>query len=339
MNKLLTSRQLSPFGVPLLLCLVVVWIAKSGFFNVNTPALSFGITFDLVLTIPVVYFLLIRKTGLPKITVLPFFMAGIVVATLLLPPENQLFLRWLKTWILPVVEATVLVLVVYKARLTIKQYRTTKVSEPDFFTILKSTCSQALPTVPAILFATELAVLYYGFIQWKGRVLRANEFTYHKNSGIVALLIALIFIVGIETFVLHLVLIKWNVTAAWIMTGLSIYAALQLFGCLKSILHRPISIAGKKLHLRYGILREASVDIDNIDTVELTTRPIEFSNETRKLSPVGDLDAHNVLIRLKRESTLSGLYGIKKNFSSIALFVDDKDNFKRMIEETKEPLH
>ena len=34
----------------------------------------------------------------------------------------------------------------------------------------------------------------------------------------------------------------------------------------------------------------------------------------KTLSPLGELESHNVIINLKRENTLIGLYGIKKNF-------------------------
>ena len=70
--------------------------------------------------------------------------------------------------------------------------------------------------------------------------------------------------------------------------------------------------------------------------VELTTKSIEFNKEVRKLSPFGDLENHNVVIRLKRECTLSGLYGISRKFKVIALFVDNKEDFKKQIESIKE---
>jgi len=336
MNKTLSWKQLSSFGIPLLLLAAIILTAKSVIFTINPSALSFGITFDLLFTIPVIYFLLIRKTDIPKITIVPIFIVGIIVATMILPSENQQFLRWVKVWILPIVETLVLILIIYKVRLAIRGYRENKESTPDFFTALKNACSEILPKVAVIPFATEVAVFYYGFIHWKKLAPKKNEFTYHKNSGIVTLLIAIIFIVGIETAVIHILLLKWNLTAAWIMTALSIYTAIQLFGYLKSIMKRPISIVGNKLYLRYGILSEANVDIEDIDLVELSTKSIEFDKETRNLSPFGELDSHNVVINLKRVCTLSGLYGINKKFTTIALFVDNKDDFKKQIENIKE---
>ena len=52
----------------------------------------------------------------------------------------------------------------------------------------------------------------------------------------------LIFSIAIETFAIHLLLLKWSETAAWILTGISIYTAIQVFGLAKSITQRPIVI-------------------------------------------------------------------------------------------------
>ena len=255
---------------------------------------------------------------------------------MILPSENQQFLGWAKTWMLPIVETAVLIMILYKVHLAIKQYKTTKETELDFFTALKSACSEALPKIVVIPFATEIAVFYYGFIHWKRLTPKRNEFTYHKNSGVVSFLIAIIFILLIETTVIHILLLQFSLKAAWIMTALSIYTALQFNGFLKSIIKRPISIAGNKLFLRYGILSEACIDIENIDFIELTTKSIEFDKDTRRLSPFGDLEGHNVYIGLKRECTLSGLYGINRKFRAIALFVDNKEDFRKQIESIKE---
>ena len=41
------------------------------------------------------------------------------------------------------------------------------------------------------------------------------------------------------------------------------------------------------------------------------SKDIEFNKETRKLSPLGELESHNIIIRLNKENTLIGLYGMK----------------------------
>lgn len=309
----------------------MILITKLSLFNVSSENLSIGITFDLLLTVPFIYFLLIRKTNIPKTTVVPFIILGIVVCSMILPVENQQYLNIFKTWILPIIELSILSYVIYNIRKGIKSYKRKKEHSFDFFTTLKDTCYDILPKNIVIPVVTEIAVFYYGFIYWKKRELKENEFSYHKESGTITLLIAIIFIVAIETVVLHIALTKWSSFTAWILTSLSIYSGFQLFGFLKSMLKRPISYENNKLFLRYGIMNETTIEIENIENIEISSKDIELNKETRKLSFLGQLEGHNIIIHLKEENELIGLYGIKRKYKKLALYVDNKVEFKNRV--------
>lgn len=332
-NTRINTSSLVTFGLPLTLIAVMVLITRSKVFEAHPDALSVGVTIDLLFTIPFVYFLLIKKKNIPKTTVVSFFVLGVLISSFIIPQEQQFTLNWAKTWIFPIVELSVASYVFYKVRKTILRYKANAQLKPDFFTALKETCIEILPRKAATLVAMELAVFYYGFIAWKKRTIEKNEFTYHKNSGTIALLLALILIIGVETYTIHILLLKWNVIAAWIASGLSIYSGIQIFGFLKSIAKRPIVIDDNILHLRYGILSETSIEINSIETIEITSKDIEFDTKTRKLSPLGELEGHNMVITLKNEQTLIGLYGIEKTYKRIAFFIDTKEEFKTTLED------
>ncbi|AZJ35680.1 hypothetical protein [Tenacibaculum singaporense] len=332
MNKTLNlQKKLIIFGFPMLIIGLMVMVSKSTVFNKHPVSLSTGITFDLLLTVPLIYFLLIRKTNIPKTTVVPFLIIGMVICSVILPAQNQHYLNLFKTWVFPIVELSIVSYVMYNLSKAIKRYRLNKHEDIDFFTALKNTCYEILPKRLVIPIVTEIAVFYYGFINWKKRKLNENEFTYHKDSGTVALLIVIIFIIAIETIVLHVLLQKWNVTVAWGLTFLSIYSGIQLLGFLKSIYKRPISIKNEKLFLRYGIMNETIIDLKDIESVEISSKDIELNKETRKLSFLGELESHNVIIRLKEENELTGLYGIKRKYKNLALHVDKKNEFRNQI--------
>lgn len=332
MNKAINlQKSLIIFGVPLLIIGIMVFIAKSDIFSANSNTLSTAITFDLLLTAPLVYFLLIRKTSIPKISVVPLLIVGIVICSLILPEENQYYLNLFKTWVLPIVELSVLSIIIFNVRKAVKRYKLHKAESFDFFTTLKRTCYEILPRGVVVPFVTEIAVFFYGFVYWKKRKLKENEFTYHKDSGTVALLISIIVIIAIETVTVHALLAKWNVIAAWVLTFLSVYSGIQLFGFVKSMFKRPISIENNKLFLRYGIMTETTIDLANIDKIEISSKEIELNSETRKLSFLGELESHNVIIRLKKENTLIGLYGMKRKYKNLMLYVDKKNEFVNQI--------
>jgi len=332
MNKAINyQKTLIIFGIPLLIIGLMMLIAKSSVFLNNPNGLSIGITFDLLLIVPLTYFLLIRKTNIPKTTVVPFLILGLIICSIILPTENQYYLNLFKTWVLPIVELSILAFVTINVRKGIKKYKQNKIESFDFFTTLKTTCYEILPKGVVIPVVTEIAVFYYGFIDWKKRKLKENEFSYHKDSGTITLLVAIIFIVAIETVVLHILLSKWSDIAAWVLTFLSIYSGIQLFGFLRSMSKRPISIQNGKLFLRYGIMNETTIDLRNIDSIEISSKDIVLNKETRKLSFLGELESHNIVISLKEENTLKGLYGIKRKYKILALHVDKKINFKNQI--------
>ncbi len=316
----------------------MILLTTTKLFKANPDTLSIGVTLDLLFTVPLVYFLLIRKKKIPRITIVPFFVFGILIASNIIPQENQFTLNWVKTWIFPIIELGVASFIFYKVRQTLKKYRSNAETNSDFFSALKDTCHEILPSKIAELLTMELAVLYYGFIYWKKKTLKQNEFSYHKNSGTISLLIAFIPIIGIETYVIHVLLVKWSVIAAWIASILSIYTCIQVFGFMKSILKRPISIEGNKLYLRYGILSESTIDINTIKSVSISSTDLEWNDEIKKLSPLGDLESHNIVITLKQKNTLTGLYGTKKSYSTIAFFIDNKEGFKTKLENTIQSL-
>tara|TARA_B100000795_G_C22724192_1_gene408730 strand:- start:62 stop:1078 length:1017 start_codon:yes stop_codon:yes gene_type:complete len=324
-------RNLITFGIPLFLILSVIILASSSVFQLHPKALSIGIIFDLVLVIPAIYFLLIRKRKIPKITTIPFFIAGIVIASIIIPKDFQFYLTQVKNWVLPIVETTVFFLIIYKVRQLNKIFKKERSQDRDFYSALKSATAQLLPKKLSVAFSTEIAVIYYGFFNWKNRKLSKNEFSYHKSSGTIALLLVFIFLILVETSVVHLLLQKWSILAAWILSILSIYTCIQVFGIMRSMSKRPISIDNGELKLRYGLFSESTISISNIEEIELSTKSIELDDTTKKLSPLGDFESHNVVIKLKEEEVLFGLYGLISKYNNIALYVDEKEYFKNEI--------
>ncbi|WP_127845693.1 hypothetical protein [Psychroflexus aestuariivivens] len=330
-NSLNFSRNLIIFGIPLSLLGTLVFLMKSPYY-IENPIMDLAISIDLLISVPIVYFLLIQKTKIPKTTVIPLMLGGLLIGTYFLPQENQTYLRIFKTWALPVIEISLLTFVSLKIRSAVKKYKSLQHTSPDFFDTLKEVCHEILPRNVALLFATEIAVIYYGFINWKKPKLQDNEFTYHKKSGSPALFGAFIFLIAIETMALHFLILQWSSIAAWILTILSIYTAIQILGFAKSLSKRPISINKNGLNLKYGILNETEISFDNIKKIEISSKELEKNEFTKTISPLGELESHNIIIHLNKESKLLGLYGMKKKFKILKLHIDEPLEFKNKVD-------
>lgn len=332
-NVNLKNTYLLAFGIPIALVLSIIAFVNSPFFDPLDPLISAAVTFDLLLTAPLIHFFLIRKKEIPKTTIVFFFIVGIITASFILPEQNQSLLDIAKYWVLPLIEISVFSLIGYKVYTIVQEFKAQKSTAPDAFVAIKRACQEILPGRLASVLAAEIGVYYYGFINWSKPTLQNNQFTYHTRNTLNSVLGSLIFIISIETVAVHILVSIWTTVIAWILTAISVYTIIQVFGIMKSLSRRPISLEEDMLVLRYGLMNEASIDLNNIESVEFSNELIKDNPDILPLSPLGELDGHNVLLFVKEESELIGFYGSSKKFSAIAFNVDDKEGFKTAIEQ------
>ncbi|MHA7130435.1 hypothetical protein [Algoriphagus namhaensis] len=323
----LSLRRSLPFFFLLLPLPVFVILVGSTEFLQRADILSLGITVDLVFVIPVVYYLLIRNRKIPKTTVVPVFILGVICATFILPEGNQYYLSLVKTWLVPLVEFTAVGFVIFKVRQMIIRHRhNSNSADLDFYSALSQTCEAIFPSLAAKAVTMEVSIFYYGFFQWGKATEKDNAFSYHRESSARIVLSILILLVVTETLVFHILVMNWSTTAAWILTGVSAYSGLQVFGIVRSLAVRPHLVQRDSLDLRFGILNQCVVNFDDLATIEKSSCELEegtFNN----LSPLGSMDPHNVIIKFKTEQTISGLYGREQKTAILAIYVDRPNHF------------
>jgi len=331
-NILRYGNKMLPLFVPVLFGISLLFIMRSQAYAQNASTLSTAVTLDFLITIPLIYFLIIRKRNIPKITVLSTFVLGVVILSFTLPEEHQSLLNVVKTFAIPIIELTVLSIVIYNTIKISRSYKEQK-NSGDFYTAMKKATSEILPKQVATLLVTEISVVYYGFLNWKKKKLKKNEFSYHKKSTTSSIIIGFLMVILIETFAVHYLLLKWSSVAAWILTILSAYTALQIFALARSISKRPIKLdtEAEELMLRFGFFSEWSVPLHKIREVELSNKDLPEDKSVVPFSPLGTLTEHNVILHFVDEQQFSGFYGLKKKATSLAIYVDDKQRFKDAI--------
>ncbi|WP_436516122.1 hypothetical protein [Ekhidna sp. To15] len=312
---------------PFAIIAVCIFAAKSTFFVENPGQLSLAITFDLLISAPVFYFLIIRKRSIPNTTVVPVFILGIVVASIILPTEHQFYLSLVKTWFLPLLEITIITYLIVTIRKAFKKVKQSQATTPDFFMAAKQGADSFLPKGVSAAFATELSLFYYGFLHWKSLKIEDNQFSYHKTTSTRMILGVFVFLIIIEAFAVHLLLQNYSTIAAWILTVLSIYGCFQVFGILRSLSKRPITLNNDALTLKYGVMGTVEIPLEKIQTVTPQTSSLDDVEGLVYLSPFKDMEGHNVVIKINEPRKLAGFYGFKKEFTSIALYLDDPKQF------------
>ena len=321
----LNIRKLLVFLIPATVFLGLYGLTLTNAFMQDTALLSRAITLDLLLLLPLVHLILIRKTKISKLTVVPLFIIALFLGYKIIPDDQHNWLDVFKNFVLPIVELGVLTLIIFKVRKMVKVYKS-KSDHLDFYQALKIATSEVLPERISNVFLAEISAIYYAFFRWENKALRSNEFSYHKNSGTQALLFALILIVGVELLALHFLLINSVPLLAWVLSAISFYSAIQLFAFGKSLMARPYYLNKDTLMLNYGILAEAEIKIDNIKAVSELKMGVEI-DEYKTLSPLKKLDQYNVLIEFNSSVELISIYGFKKQVDNLILFVDEKDEF------------
>lgn len=340
MNPPLTRSQLLlPFGFLLTIILFSIGLAMGPWLKMH-PELAIGITYDLTLVAPLVYLLLIRKKRIPNITVVPVFILGVVIATLILPAGFQNHLDIVKTFLLPVVELTVVSIIIYKTIQIRKHFKSKQSGQADFLEQLRNTTEEVLgQSKVARIFTTEISMFYYAFFAWRGKKRNERQFTVYRASGITAVLGILIFILVIETVALHLLLGQWSTLAAWILTGLGIYTSLQLIAHLKALRHRFVEFGTDKLILRNGLFGDAVIPLDQIEGVEQIRKPITDSNrKVEYLSLLKELEKPNVALYFNQPITIERPYGIRQKCDTLMVSVDDLIQFIEQFQKTKKEV-
>ncbi len=331
MTKKLSIKNLAIL-LPFFIVLFLILFIQSPFYTDVSKEFSIAIILDFIITAPIIYFFLIRKNEkIPNYTAISFFVINILIASFIIPLENQYFLPFLTNVLVPVLEIGILSFIIYKTWNVIQQFKSQNKEGLDFYEALQTACSEVFPNKVGQILAMEIAVVYYVFFNHKKYIPKDNEYTYFIKSGIFSMIWVLIFVLLIETVAIHLLVERWSIVAAWILTFLSIYTCLQIIALMRSMKSRLIKIDKENqiLHLKYGFFNQVDISIKDIEEIEISRKSFNKESGIVHLSALDVLDSHNVILHLKNEYVLNRIYGLKKKFKKIALFIDEKESFQK----------
>ncbi len=342
--RLTLNIQLLLFAMlGLAICATEMWIVHSAYFLQNLSVLSFAITLDLVIGLPVLYYIfVVRQRRIPAITLVPVLVLAVIIAGFILPAAQQAPLDFIKKFI-PLLELLVLGFIAVKIRTIVKHYRQAKLTEiyfTDAFAASLERTFGALPIVPILI--TEFSLLYFAwggwFKQFKSRDSSHLAFSYHRKNGYAAILGALVLVLIGETTALHILLQQWSTLAAWIFTGLSIYSSFWLIGDYHAQRLHPIVLSKTHLHLRAGLRWQAAIPFSDIGTIQKANHRERKTADYMSLAIFGQ---PRLVINFKQPAIVTGLFGITRKVQRIGLAVDDDGQFwealNKRIEGATEP--
>lgn len=274
-------------------------VARTGAVAQAPHLVYFGITFDVCISIPLLYYFFVVRGGhASPVTLVPLFIVCLFVARAVVPAPHREFLQQL--WLLqfPVVVAAVVVLAVRMRRGEMRESHVAR------------------------LVVNEVESLYLGVFGWRiadppRRGVAMT--TFHQRVGWGSVVAGIVLIIAVESVAVHLFVQQWSVTAAWIITGLDIWGAIWLIGDYQAFRIRPLVVTEDAIELRFGFRWSATIARSNVAGVD------EFSPSRRSSSylRLSILEEPEYILLLREPVRVTGLAGITRTVTSIGLRVDD----------------
>jgi hypothetical protein len=297
----------------------------------NPEIISFGLTFDMTISIPILYYFLARKGKLPKVLLIPIFILSLIAASLILPRGHHQFLDLIKYAIIPL-EAFIISYLIFKITTVVKEYKRLKPeSGPGFSVILKECLVKTIGhgKIPDIL-STEISMLYYGLFAWKRpKQPLENAFTAYKKSGYGSIVGGLAFLSLAEVLAFHVLFMQISSVAAWIIFALNLYGIIFILADFNATRREPTYIEDEKLYINAGIRWKAVIPVNDIKSVELSNESLKDKQILRAMTI---FSGPNLVIVLEKTHRAEGPYGIRKNFDKVLLNLDEPQRFKQLFE-------
>ena len=334
--KRIPAVPVASFGLLLLaIYTTALLLPGSPLFARNPDVATLGLTFDLTLTVPLLFYLLVvRPVRLPPAALVPAVVLSFVGAALVLPPDRQHYLHLGRVLVAPA-ELLLAGLAVRRVRRAVRESRAAAESV-DVVEVIRHAVRSGIPLARvADAVTSEVAILYYALFSWRTQpVVGARDlaFTYHRKSGYVGLLGTLAGVTVVEAAAVHLLVQGWSRTAAWVLTALSLYGLLWLLGFLQAVRLRPVLLAPDALHLRVGLRWSARIPYERIARVA----PAGIAAPDRRAAGylhAALLGAPRLLLDLDEPVEVEGLYGLaKRGVSRVGVTVDDHAVFMAELE-------
>jgi hypothetical protein len=294
------------------IAIVEIAFVRSAVFARNRDVAAWGVTFDLTITIPLLYwFLLVRSGHARPVTLAPLFVVCTTASALIIPRSDQAFLHQLRWVAAPLEVLTVGLLVA-----SVWRRRPAGVRE----------------RIVGGVITTEIAILHYGLFSWRAEPdvpPDAIAITTHKRSGWGTVVVCFIVLIAFESIGLHLLVQHWSVRWAWIFTAMDLYGAIWLIGDYHALRLRPTLIRENEIELRHGLRLNATIARDNIAAVEPIVNEAQWKR--KGTAKIALLDEPKYLIRLREPVIAESLAGIKRKIDAIAILPDDTAAFERAL--------
>lgn len=303
---------------------IAVLLVRSQVYASHPDVLAWGLTFDLTISIPLIYWFAFVRTGVARpMTLIPLFVMAVALASRIVPHGQHRFVEQLGYVTAPLDLVTAWMIARRLIRL-----RGDATDGGDVPERIERITRQIFGNeLVAAFIALEISSVYYGLFCWKKPA--APGFSVYRRSGWDTVLICIMVLLLAESIGVHLFIQTWSVRVAWVVTLLDLYGAIWLIGDYHALRLRPITIDENTLHVRFGFRWSVAIPLRTITAIE----PVRAESEWKRkgVLKVAMLDEPRLLVRLGTPATAVGLAGIRKTIDAVAILPDDIELFEEAL--------
>ncbi|MCB0279505.1 MAG: hypothetical protein KDD94_08390, partial [Calditrichaeota bacterium] len=263
--KTIRLNRTSGFASLFMICLITLIIISLKILpKSNSDWFVYAVLFDLLISLPVIYLSLIKPYKISRLSVIPVFILMITISYKLLPVNHHSIIQQIQFIAIPGLELLIIILITRSVLRTIRLYKKNKQEIPDFPTLCRKTISTLFTNQTLLnIISSELSVFYYAF-NFKKTAINDNQLSYHRRNGLIAMIVAVIFLMLIEGFALHLLLINYSTLITWLLSFSTFYAILFAMAHLNACRLRPVAITGDRLFIYHGLTIELIIPVTAI---------------------------------------------------------------------------
>jgi hypothetical protein len=301
---------------------------------VNPNLVVVGSMIDLAVISPVLFLAWKRKLN-PK-NVMLGVAAGLVFVRFLIPIE---FLAPFQavTWVGFAVEGGALLLEIL-VLVTLFNYlpriiRTASESPLPLLFSFSKAVNQHVKAQPIIrIICSEMLMYYYAFASWRKKPrLGPGRFTLHQKSSLLSLNIMLIHATIIEMAGLHWWLHEKSLVLSLVLLVVNLYTIVLLIGNLQAVRHNPLLVTEKGFYLSLGLMKRIEIKWSDIEEVTTVPKQDQYKSSKNTLEFIArdfELATPDFVFKLKQPVAATLLMGVSREYSLVALKVDDPVGFR-----------
>ncbi|MED3561285.1 beta-carotene 15,15'-monooxygenase [Bacillus xiapuensis] len=214
--------------------------------------------------------------------------------------------------------------------------RTVKESNLPVIFSFSNAVEQQVKSYPIIrAICSEMLMFYYAFASWRKKPhVGPNVFTLHQKSSLIAFQIMLIHATVLEMAGIHWMFHDKSAVLSIIMLVLNFYTVIFFIGDIQAVRHNPLQVTEESIYISLGLIKR--MEIKWFDIEEVIDEP-EHLNEKRSKDTIEFMARDfepvqpDVILKLKRPVEATLIMGMKKEYSKVAIRVDDPNKFKEVL--------